>query len=268
MKPVQIIEKLKEQLLKNPLVLGFVLVGSYARKKIYSATEYSDAEGYIVVVGKDVAVIENQLPQLVQPLGKVLFSYKNQWAGFSTVFENLFRLELPIAKITELESVFSRPTAQEVKVLIDKTDGLLKRALDKRPEKIDFEKLFQSKAIDFWYMLIVGAQYFKKGEIWNARSVLQVLQSSLIKMFELLNNPEILLLETNKRVELFLTKEQVKLLQKVSPAYQKEDIYKALIQIAAIFPQVLKQIEDKYHFVYDKKIETAVKPRLLEFLNG
>ena len=255
MNPSKIVDTLTNKLSNDPLIKGFVLVGSQARKTIYKASQYSDMEAYIIVNDEDVEKIEKQLPSLVKSLGKVIFSYKNQWSGFSTVFDDLFRLELPIVKISELRSVFSRPRAQVVEVLIDRTNGKLQSALDKRPQMIDKEKLFQEKTTDFWYMIILGVQYFKKGEIWNARSVLQILQTSLIKLFEILNDSEALLLETNKRVEQFLKTDQIKLLKEVSPAYEEREIKESLKRIVQIFSEISGQIEKKYHFTYNKEVE-------------
>ena len=137
-----IITPLKTELLKRPYVVGFVLAGSYVRKDVYKATEYSDMEAYIIVDDKDVTRIEKDLTAIVKKSGKVIFHYKNRWSGFSVVFENLFRLELPVVKRSDIKSVFSRPTAQPVEILIDKTNGALKTALDKRPKDLDFESIF------------------------------------------------------------------------------------------------------------------------------
>jgi predicted nucleotidyltransferase len=259
---------LKGKLEKNPLVLGLVLVGSFARKDIYRATPYSDMEIYIIVKNGDVKKIEKQLPSLVKSLGKVIFSYPNQWAGFSTVFEDLFRLELPITRLSELGSVFSRPTAQTVKVLIDKTEGKLEKALANRPKSIDYQELFQKKVTDFWYMAIIAVQYYKKKEIWNCRSALQVLQSSLIKFLELLQDPKTLLLETNKNVEEFLSDEQIDLLKKISPAYNKAEIKKALKKAIETFPQVFEKVAEKRHYQYNKELEKKIKPKLIALLES
>src|SRR3989344_6431117 len=156
MNPSKIVDTLTNKLSNDPLIKGFVLVGSQARKTVYKASKYSDMEAYIIINDEDVEKIEKQLPSLVKSLGKVIFSYKNQWSGFSTVFDDLFRLELPVVKLSEINSVFSRPRSQIVEVLIDRTNGKLQSALDKRPQKIDKEKLFQEKVVDFWYMLILG----------------------------------------------------------------------------------------------------------------
>lgn len=266
MNPSKIIHTLTNKLSNNPLIRGFVLVGSQARQIVYKASKHSDMEAYIIVNDEDVEKIEKLLPILVKSLGNVIFSYKNQWSGFSTVFEDLFRLELPVIKISEINIVFSRPSTQEVRVIIDKTGGKLQAALDKRPLNLDLEKLFQEKVIDFWYMLILGVQYYKKGEIWNARSVLQILQSSLIKLFEILNNSEALLLETNKHVEKFLKPEQIKLLKEVSPAYEEKAIEESLKRIMKIFSEISEKIEKKNQFTYNKEVEKKVKERLLKLL--
>lgn len=260
------IASLVKILQKNPYVLGLVLVGSQARRSIYVANEYSDMEAYIIVKDENAKIFEKQLTGIVKQLGKVIFSYKNIWAGFSTVFDNLFRLELPLAKRSELPSVFSRPTNQTVKILIDKTEGDLDKALSSRPKTIDFQKLFQERILDFWYMAVVAVQYFKKSEIWNSRSALQVLLSSLIKLMELLQDQNILLLETNKRIEQFLPGKQINLLKKVAPAYNKRQIKYSLKEIIEIFSDVSKRVAGKYQFHYRKDIEDEIKQKLKDLL--
>ena len=264
--PKIIISRLKKELEKNPLVVGLVLVGSQIRKTIYIANSYSDMEVYIIVKDGNEEKIEKQLPSLVNKLGKVIFSYKNQWAGFSTVFENLFRLELPIVKLSEINSVFSRPTTQPVKALIDKTNGRLDKALTSRPKTLNFQKLFQDKVVDFWYMAIVAIQYYKKDEVYNARKALHLIQSSLIKFFELLNDPKILLLETNKMIEQFLSPPQIKLLKEISPSYEKSQIKQALIGTINIFSDVTKEISKKHNYNYRREIEKKIKSKLLRHL--
>ena len=260
--PQQIITSLTSILQKNPYVLGLILVGSQARTSIYMDNEHSDMEAYIIVKDEKVKIFEKQLPEIVNRLGKVIFSYKNRWAGFSTVFDDLFRLELPIAKQSELSSVFFRPKPQTVKVLIDKTNGSLEQVLKKRPQSIDFQKIFQEIVLDFWYMAVVAVQYYQKREIWNSRSALQVLLSSFIKLMELLQDKNILLLETNKRMEQFLSSEQIRLLQKITPVYNKRQIKYSLKKIIEIFPQVCGEITRKHHYSYRKEIEDEIKQKL------
>lgn len=264
--PQKIIASLVNILGKNPYVLGLVLVGSQARGKVYTASKHSDMEAYIIVKDENVEIFEKQLPDIVSKLGKVIFSYKNRWAGFSTVFEDLFRLELPIAKLSELSSVFSRPKAQTVKVLIDKTNRELEKALTNRPETIDFQKLFEERVLDFWYMVVATMQYYKNGELWDSRSGLQVLLSSLIKLMELLQDQDILLLETNKRVEQFLSDEQINLLKRVVPSYDKKQIGHSLKEIIEIFSDISKKVASKYHYSYRKDIENEIKQKLKDLL--
>ena len=259
--PKRIIAQLKEELSTNPSVVAFILVGSHARKSIYTANQYSDMEAFIVTKDEEAEKVEGQLTKLVSKFGKVLFSFKHQ-IGFAAVYEDLFRLELPVVKQSNMGSVFNRPKAQEVKVLIDRTNGKLKEVLSKRPETIDYEHFFKDTIVNFWYWQICGVQYFKKGEFYNARVVLNIHASALIKLYELLNNPEVLLLETNKRVERFLTEEQLNQLKSVTLGYHKYEIKKALDIVMVIFPQVFNQIKNKYGYEYDESIEEKVKPKL------
>ena len=127
-KPKIIIDRLTEIFLNNPSVAAFALVGSQAREDVYKATEYSDMEAYVIVKDGEVEKIERELPGLVEKFGKVLFSFK-QAIGFVAVYEDLFRLELPVIKDSEMKSLFSRPKAQTVKILIDKTNGELEKIL-------------------------------------------------------------------------------------------------------------------------------------------
>ncbi|OGM35180.1 hypothetical protein A3D00_02810 [Candidatus Woesebacteria bacterium RIFCSPHIGHO2_02_FULL_38_9] len=123
-----------------------------------------------------------------------------------------------------MEGLFNRPKAQVVKVLIDRTNGKLEEILEKRPDNIDYSSEFKDKVINFWHWQIIAVQYFKKGETYNTRAVLNIHTSALIKLFELLNDPLVLLLENNKRIEQFLTKEQLTQLQEIAPAYNKQQI--------------------------------------------
>lgn len=264
--PRQIITLLASILQKNPYVLGLILVGSQARTNIYAANKHSDMEAYIIVKDENIEIFESQLPDIVNRLGKAIFSYKNRWAGFSTVFDDLFRLELPIAKQSELFSVFSRPKSQTVRVLIDKTNGRLEQVLKKRPRSVDSQKTFQEIILDFWYMSVVAVQYYQKGEIWNSRSALQVLLSSLIKLMEFLQDKNILLLETNKRMENFLSSEQISLLQKITPAYNKKQIKYSLKKIIEIFPKISSKIARKYNYSYRKDIEGEIKQKINDLI--
>lgn len=263
--PKILIDGLTEAFLNNPAITAFTLVGSQAREDIYKTTKHSDMEAYVVVKDEDAEKVEKELPELVGKFGNILFSFK-QAIGFVAVYDDLFRLELPVIKQSEIESLFSRPKAQVVKILIDKTNGELEKILNNRLETIDFAHEFEDKMTNFWYWQILAVQYFVKGEIYNTRAVLNIHASNLIKLLELLNDPNILLLETNKRIEQFLTEEQLVILQEIAPAYDKKQIERALQRVMTIFPGVAKQIKDKYSYSYDKTLEEKVKPKLLELL--
>lgn len=264
--PKLIISRLKEILETNKSVLGLVLVGSQTENKVYLPTAHSDIEAYIIVEDSDVGRVEKELPLIVNKLGVVVFFYKNRWAGFSTLFENLIRLELPVVKVSDLPTSFSRPTAQTVKVLIDKTQGKLENVLARRPRELDYEKLFQENYLDFWYMTVVGIQYLKNGELFNSRKVLLILLTSLIKNFELLQDRKILLLEERKRVEKFLNAEQLNLIKVINLAYNPDEVKKSYIKTMDYFSSSSKQVFQKYNYNYNSEIEDKIKQKLLHLL--
>lgn len=262
----KLVDNLTEVLQNNPSVIAFTLVGSQAREDVYKATEHSDMEAYLIVKDEDAERVEQDLSNIVTKLGEVLFSFKHQ-IGFVAVFSDLFRLELPVIKQSELKSLFSRPKAQIVKVLFDRTNGQLEKALAERPEGLDYAETFADKVLNFWYWQILAVQYYKKGEFYNTRAVLGIQNSALIKLFELLNDPNILLLETNKRIEQFLSEDQLNLLKETSPAYNQSQIEQSLKRIMEIFPETVKRVKEKYGYSYDESIEEKVKSKLLDLLN-
>ena len=262
-----IITGLTEEFIANPSVIAFTLVGSQAREDVYKATPHSDMEAYVIAKDEDADSLEQTLPEIVRRYGNVLFSFKHA-IGFVAVYDDLFRLELPVVKQSGMKSLFSRPKAQTVKVLIDRTSGQLEEILSNRPETIDFARYFKEGIANFWYWQILAVQYLKKGEIYNARAVLNIHTSALIKLFELINNPDILLLETNKRIEQFLTPEQLSNIKELSPGYDPAQIEPALRKAMDIFPEIAKQVKAKYGYAYDESLEGQVKPKALALLNG
>lgn len=264
--PKIIIDELTKAFLGNPSVIAFVLVGSQAREDEYKAIKYSDMEAYIIVKDGDAEKVEKELQGLIAKFGNIIFSFKHA-IGFMAVYDDLFRLELPVIKESGLEGLFNRPKAQVVKILIDKTGRKLEKILASRPDAIDYAKEFDNIATNFWNWQIIAVQYFKKGEIYNTRAVLNIHASTLIKFFELLNDPNILLLETNKRVEQFLTKDQLKLLEEITPAYNQQQIEQALRRVMKIIPKTIKLVKEKCGYAYDETLEGKVKPKLLELLD-
>lgn len=263
---ILIIEQLKKELEKEAYVKAFALVGSQARETVYKANKYSDLEVYVVVEDDHLKEIEKKLPNITNNLGDVLFSFNHQ-IGFVVVYNDLFRVEISLVKLSEISSIFNRPKAQVVKVLFDRTDGELEKVLDKRPDELDYAKSFKDLMTNFWYWQIIGVQYFKKGEIYNTRAILNIHASAFIKLCELLNDPNIILLETNKRVEQFLTEEQINQLKELTVSYNSKDIKEALIKVMDIFSNTAKEVKNKYSYEFDKSIEQKVKSKLINLLD-
>lgn len=263
--PKQLVTMLTHIFENNADIVAFVLVGSQARQDVYKATAYSDLEAYIVAYDEKAEAVEKELPAILQMTGEILFSFRHA-IGFVAVYDDLFRIELPVVKISDMQNVFNRPKAQMTKILLDKTGGKLDEILTKRPETIDYASDFSERVTNFWYWQVVAVQYFLKGEFYNARAVLNIHASSLIKLFEHVNNQTILLLETNKRVETFLTQEQLSTLKLVTPKYNKDEIGQSLYEVMEIFPTVFQKIKAMYNYSYDATLEGKMKPRLLNIL--
>lgn len=67
-------------------------------------------------------------------------------------------------------------------------------------------------------------------------------------------------------MEKFLTKDQLKLLKKVTVSYDLAEIKKALIEVMDIFSNLAKQIKNKYGYKYNENTEEELKPKILVLL--
>lgn len=265
--PKELISQLQKEFEQNSLVEAFVLVGSQAREDVYKATKYSDMEAYVMTKDENADNLEKQLPNILQKTGTILFSFKHA-IGFVAVYDDLFRLELPVIKMSGVEGLFNRPKAQVIKVLIDKTDGKLEKVLANRPDEIEYAKEFSNKITNFWFWQIIAVQYFKKGEFYNTSAVMGIHASVLIWMYELLNDPKILLLETNKRIEQFLTSQQLLDIKKITPFYNSKNIQTSLTLVVDLFIDATNAIKNKYGYSFDETLEAKVKPRLQTLLES
>ena len=169
LRPKVIVEELTKEFTKNPSVVAFTLVGSQARDSVYTATAQSDMEAFVITEDDKSDEVEKSLPEVVSRFGKVLFHFKHE-IGFVGVYDDLFQLELPVKKRSEMKELFSRPKAQVVKVLLDRTNGELEQILEARPETVDFAKAFDNRMTNFWYWQVLGTRYFTKGEIYDLYS--------------------------------------------------------------------------------------------------
>ncbi len=265
--PENVIGSLTDALSRNPNVVALVLAGSYARTDIYTATPHSDIELYIVVRDGKTEEVNDALPGLVSGIGRVLFSYRHA-IGFVAVFDDLLRLELPVIGERGMSRTFSRPKDQTLNVLADHTGGKLSAVLEKRPDTIDIAREFRKSVPDFWYWQTVGVQYYVKGEYYAARSVLNIHASALIRLFELRNNPDLLLLETNKRIERFLTAGQLAAVKRVTPAYDPAGIRTAFLAVMDAVPAIQADIGLVYGYGYDAELARVMKPKLRKLLGG
>jgi predicted nucleotidyltransferase len=257
-KASEIINKIKKILEKDNRVVALVLVGSQARKTGYKASSFSDIEMYIFVKDKTFGGFKKDLESLPSKVGNAIFTYNNQWAGFSGVFENLQRLELPLIKISEAKNILSRPIQQEVKVLFDKGESI-EKILKTRPKSIDCASFFKNQYEDFWYMAIYTAQAIGKGEYWLARQAMSVsLHPIIIRLMELYLKPEVVNLEDRKRIEEVLSDGYLEILKEISSAYDKQSIVESFQKTLKAFSKVVRETADKQSFIYDEKKDQEI----------
>lgn len=261
----EIISQIKKILEKDNRVVALVLVGSWARKTGYKASSFSDIEMYIFVKDKSFGDFKKDLESLPSKVGNVIFSYNNQWVGFSAVFEDLQRVELPLVKISEAKKILSRPIQQEVKVLFDR-GGAIERILKTRPKSIDYSSFFKNQYEDFWYMAIYTAQATGKGEYWLARQAMSVsLHPIIIRLMELYLKPEVVNLEDRKRIEEVLPEYNLGVLKEISSIYYKQSIVESFSKTLKVFSRVVRDAADKQSFTYNKRKEEKIFSKI-EFL--
>lgn len=189
-----------------------------------------------------------------------------QWAGFSAVFENLQRLELPLIKISEAKNILSRPIQQEVKVLFDR-GGAIGKILNTRPKSINYVSFFKNQYEDFWYMAIYTAQAIGKGEYWLARQAMSVsLHPIIIRLMELYLNPKVLNLEDRKRIEEVLSDGYLEILKEISSFYDKQSIVESFRKTLNVFSKVVRDTADKQSLTYDKKKEEGIYSKIKSLL--
>lgn len=252
----RLLTRLTSSFRKQPSVLAFVLVGSRTAHGAYNATEHSDIEAYCIVSDGSKTSFETYLNEYLKTTGSVIMTYRNQWAGICTVYDDLLRLELPVVERSLMRDTFSRPKKQPVKVLFDRTSGELAGVLDARPDSIDLKREYNYLVEDAWYMLVVSCQYYKKGEYWNARHVMEVvLIPRLVRLMQMESRSDALLLESHKRLEQFLTENHLTIIKTLSVSYDAEAIRTSLDVYLNALPGIARSVAGTYGWVYARDVE-------------
>lgn len=252
-----------KRLESTPDVRALVLAGSRVKDSAYASSVHSDAEAYIVVRDGTKEKTERMLQVLLADTGDVLLIYRNAWAGTSALYSDLFRLELPVITESDMKSVFSRPKAQAVEILLDRTDGKLQKILDSRPISVDFKKDYIRTTEDAWYMLVVACQYYAKGEYWNARHAMEaVLIPRLIRLMQTESHPEALNLEPHKRLEQYLTGKQLEILRTLSVGYDKAAIRRSLLEYLRLLPGISRKAAAATGSRYDGSLPRELSEKL------
>lgn len=262
----QIIDKVVADLSSFNPVAALILVGSQVEGNVFPPDQFSDIELYVVAFDDKHKEAQDLVQSIQDRLNEpYTFAYKNQWAGWSILFEDLLRLELPLVKASD-DQVFARSEKQKIKVLYQKDNFKIKRSGAKKENKpeIDYEWLVK----DFWYMAVYVAQHIGRGELWLAREAMRVsMQKKIKKMIQGQNYKETVDLERDRRIELTWKVQELQILHDISCSYERSDIVRAFwanIKYAKVFftsqDQQLGAVFSKY--------EQKLADKLKKIING
>lgn len=224
-----VIKRVVENLSRIDGVAALVLVGSRVKGNSFPADQFSDIELYVVAFDEDFEKVEGKVQSVQKIFGNsVVVAYKNQWAGWSILFTDLLRLELPLVKASD-ETVFARPEEQRIEILYSKPGFILKRGLgEKTKEKGLSEETIIEAVKDFWYMAVYAAQHIGRGEVWLARDAIRVsMQGKVKRLLQEIYHKDTLPLERDRRIELTWSKEELEILKETSCAYDKSDVVRS-----------------------------------------
>lgn len=225
-----IIKRVVENLSQFDGVAALVLTGSRVKGNNFPPDQFSDIELYVVAFDEDFEKAEGEIQSIQKIFGKdsVVLAYKNQWAGWSILFTDLLRLELPLVKASD-ETVFARSEEQKIEILHSKPGFILKKGLSEKTKEKEFpEKMIEQAVKDFWYMAVYAAQHIGRGEVWLARDAIRIsMQGKVKRLLQEIYHKDTLALDCDRKIELTWGKEELEILKETSSAYDKNDVVRA-----------------------------------------
>ena len=259
-----VIDKVVSHLSPNEGVAALVLVGSNVEGSAFSPDQFSDIEMYVVADDEYFQQVEEAVKNLHQIFDNVVLEYKNQWAGWSILFNDLLRLEIPTVKASD-ESVFSRSDKQKTKVLYSKPGFELQRSEIKEDEPLSIEEQVTQAIKDFWYMAVYAAQHIARGELWLARDAVRIsMQGKVKRLLQEIYLPGTLELDRDRRIELTWNEESLRILRETSCTYEKQDIVRAFWANVGYMKMLLSKLPmDTSEFEqYEQKLVPEIKAML------
>lgn len=244
----QIIQKVVDLLSQHSRVAALVLAGSRVPGNAFPADEFSDIELYVVAQDSQFEEVTRVVQRVQDQLDDVVLAYRNQWSGWSILFNSLMRLELPVVKASD-EGVFSRSETQKIKILYQQAGFSLLQIPAPQPP------LPPVSMEDFWYMAVYAAQHIARGELWLARDALRVgVQSNVRRLLLEIYRPEHLDLDRDRRIEMTWGAEEIKMLQETSCSYDRADIVRAFGANVDIMSSLVKNkpvLQKQFKQYYD-----------------
>lgn len=224
-----VIKSVVSELAKSEAVAAVVLAGSRVKGNKFPPDKFSDIELYVVAFDESYETAEKVVQSIQNIFGdQVAFAYKNQWAGWSVLFKDMLRLELPLVKASD-ESVFSRSEEQRIEILYTKENFVLtKKQLNEETQEVDTDRIYSELIKDFWYMAVYAAQHIGRGEVWLARDAVRIsMQGKVKRLLQEINHSETLKLDRDRRIELTWSQEELEILRETSSAYDRNDLIRS-----------------------------------------
>lgn len=232
----EVIDKTVNYLSQDEGVGALVLVGSQVEGGPFPADEYSDIELYSFAIDEKYEEVKRKIEEIEKIFPDVVFSYENRWAGWSVLFSDFLRLELPIKRSTE---EFTHSDDQKENILYQKPGFSINRGNERKeiPDaRIGIEKAIQ----DFWYMAVWAAQHIARGELWLARGAIRIsMQGKVKRLIEETYHPESLGQYPDRRIELTWGEEELKILRETSAGYDRTEIVSAFWSNIKYFEKLL-----------------------------
>lgn len=258
-----VVKKVVEKLSPHSGVSALVLVGSRVEGSKFPPDEFSDIELYVVAYDEQLDEVQKEVESIqhIFDTDEVVLAYKNQWAGWSVLFSDLLRLELPLVKSSDAE-VFSRPEEQKIEMVYAKPKFELNRRKKTKDSQAFSKKDLEEAIKDFWYMAVYTAQHIARGEIWLARDAVRIsMQGKVKRLLQEVYHQDTLSLERDRRIESTWSDEELQILRDTSCAYDREDLIRAYWENIKYTKQLLGKfgMEIKSFEEYENKLVPRIK---------
>ena len=257
------IRKVEHLCRQDVRVSGLVLYGSLARQE-YSADQWSDVEFHLFVRDNDFERFDIDKAKWVRKLGEVLLDYTISYGNYCVMFEDLLCLELGLCKESEIKKITEwtlNPYYLGAKVLLDRTKELSRvvQQMIGREIPLNISEEFHRICYEFWYHALYCSGKIKRGELANARLVIEsIMKGQLVLLFRLEQDPRTMIWGPVRHLERMIDSESLNELKKICPTYEQGSIKQSLLNLCDLFGKTAKTYARSHKLVYPEEVERKV----------